>query len=130
VSSPIRRVLDASAVLALLLDEAGSETLRGLIEDAGISAVNWSEVLQKVYARAVDTSGLREALIAMRLSIVPFDANQADVAAGLWAATRERGLSLGDTACLALGRTNGVPVLTAERNWGGLDLGVAIQVIR
>ena len=44
--------------------------------------------------------------------------------------TRHLGLGLGDRACLALGLRRGLPVLTAERQWAGLDLGVAVNLIR
>ncbi len=36
------------------------------------------------------------------------------------------GLSLGERACLALGR----PLVTADRVWGNLDVGVEVIVIR
>ena len=44
--------------------------------------------------------------------------------------TRHAGLSLGDRACLALGDRLGCPVVTADRVWASLDVGVAIVVIR
>ncbi len=40
------------------------------------------------------------------------------------------GLSLGDRACLALGRRKALPVPTTDRAWQGLDVGVEIRVIR
>jgi len=36
----------------------------------------------------------------------------------------------GDRACLALGLRLGCPVITADRMWAGLDVGVEILVIR
>ena len=40
------------------------------------------------------------------------------------------GLSLGDRACLALAQREALPVLTADRNWLKLIIGVEIKVIR
>jgi PIN domain nuclease of toxin-antitoxin system len=40
------------------------------------------------------------------------------------------GLSLADRACLALAKQRGLPVLTADRIWQTLDLGVAVVLIR
>jgi PIN domain nuclease of toxin-antitoxin system len=44
--------------------------------------------------------------------------------------TRHAGLSLGDRACLALGEGLGYPVITADRVWASLDLGIEVVVIR
>jgi PIN domain nuclease of toxin-antitoxin system len=120
--------LDASALLAFVLGEPGGDSVD--LEGAGLSAVNWSEVLQKVYSRNVDSPGFREALTVMDLAILPFDAGQADAAAEIWAATRQHGLSLGDTACLALAQLHGVPAVTADIRWVDLQLGIPIQMIR
>ncbi len=72
----------------------------------------------------------RAALGVFGLQIRPFDETLA-VAAGLMrAATRRHGLSLGDRACLALALRERSRVLTADRAWSKLDLGVEVTVIR
>jgi len=44
---------------------------------------------------------------------------------------RDRGLSLGDRSCMATALLLGLPVVTAERNWIGLDVpGLQIEMIR
>jgi PIN domain nuclease of toxin-antitoxin system len=45
-------------------------------------------------------------------------------------ATKALGLSLGDRACLALARRERLPILTADRSWAKLDLGIPIKVMR
>lgn len=128
-------VLDASAVLALVQGEPGSELVADVLRDAVISTVNWAEIAGKV--RAEGTNGneagpavLRYDLCALGLRLVEFSAEQADVAGELKEGTRELGLSLGDRACLALGIERGEPVITADRAWERLSLGVAIEAIR
>lgn len=123
-------VLDASALLALLHDEAGAEVVEGLVERGAVSAVNWSEVRQRWIARELDVEGLRPDVEALGLTIVPFTADDAERAADFWPATRERGLSLGDRACLALAQRLRVPAVTADRAWLELELGVDVQSIR
>jgi ribonuclease VapC len=39
-------------------------------------------------------------------------------------------LSLGDTVCIAMGRLLDLPVLTTDRIWTELDLGVEVRLIR
>jgi PIN domain nuclease of toxin-antitoxin system len=44
--------------------------------------------------------------------------------------TRRRGLSLGDRACLALAIRENAIAVTADRDWGDLDIGCKIELIR
>jgi PIN domain nuclease of toxin-antitoxin system len=62
--------------------------------------------------------------------IIEFDAEQAIIAASFDSLTRKYGLSLGDRACLALAKSKNLPVLTADKVWKELDLGVKIRLIR
>lgn len=121
-------VLDASALLAWLQTEPGAEMVEAELPSAAISSLNWSEVLQKSLAHGVEITGLREDMEALGLAIMPFDVEDAEQAARLWAPGS--GLSLADRACLALGLRHGVPVLTADRMWAQVSLGVDVRVIR
>ena len=128
-------VLDASALLALLRHEDGGERVaKELPRGAAISALNWAEVL----ARLVDLGGdpveittrALPAAAAAAVEVVPFDDAGARETARLRAKTRSLGLSLADRAALALAKTRGVPVLTADRAWRSLRLPIKIEVIR
>jgi PIN domain nuclease of toxin-antitoxin system len=127
-------VLDASAVLALLLGECGLERVRPNVPTAAISAVNWSEACRRLSgATPRGTGGLiaaRHRLSAVGAVIEPFDLSDAESAAGLRGVTRGAGLSLGDRACLALAQRLGVPAVTADRAWADLDVGIEVQLIR
>jgi len=123
-------VLDASALLAFLQGEPGSGVVESALPGASISSVNWAEVLQKSLARDVVVAGLREDMEAMGLRLVPFGAEDAEATALLWPRTRSMGLSLADRACLALGMRLDGPVLTADRKWGEISLGVEVRLIR
>jgi ribonuclease VapC len=130
VSEPRASVLDASALLALLHDEPGAPVVEAAADRGTISAVNWSEVYQRSLARGIDVVDLRADVEALGLEIVPFTADDAEQAADFWAPSRHLGLSLGDRACFALARRLGLPAVTADRTWLGLDLGVEIEPIR
>ena len=123
-------VLDASAVLALLLGEPGGEAVRHHMTDGRISAVNYSEVLARAAALCGSPDEARRQVNRHHLTVVPFDTAQAAVVASLLPATRTFGLSLADRACLALGISLGVVVVTADRAWAALDVGVRIVCVR
>ncbi len=122
-------VLDASALLAMLQGEQGGEMVEAILEHAVISAVNWSEVVQKSASRGVPIEGLRDDLRALGMAVLPFDPQDGEAAAELWPTTRSKGLSLGDRACLALAHRLDVPALTADRVWAELDLPVKVELL-
>ena len=123
-------VLDASAVLARMLDELGCEIVEAVIDGASVSAVNLTEVVQRLVDLGANDTSVAETVRALSWRIVEFDEGLALQAGLLRRATRSKGLSLGDRACLALGKRLGLPVYTADRAWAELDLGVEVVLIR
>ena len=124
-------VLDASALLALLNQEEGSDLVAELVAaGAAIGAVNLSEVAAKLSLAGMPEAQIRETLDPLGLEVVPFDGEQAYQAALLVGPTRAVGLSLGDRACLALAAQVGLPAVTADRAWRQLELDIHIRVIR
>lgn len=123
-------VLDASALLAALHDEPGGLDVANQLEFAAICSVNLSEVIQRSLARGVKVDGLRDDLVAVGLTILPFTAVDAEATAKLWTATHSLGLSLGDRACLALAQRLNLPAVTADKVWRQLRISIPIQVIR
>ena len=122
-------VLDASALLVLLYDETGAEVVEGMLDGGRVSAVNWSEVLQKLAQKGADP-GEASALLLLGVEVEPFTAVDAARAAELYISTREFGLSLADRACLALARRIGATAVTADRAWAGIDFDVKVQLVR
>lgn len=135
-------VLDASAFLAYLQAESGASLVRqALSRGCAISAVNWAEVLSKVAELGKPADELvaeleKRHLLGTSLRIVPFDGTDAITVGDLRPITQPLGLSLGDRACLALGKRLGSPVLTADRAWSqlgsefGTEFGTKVQLIR
>jgi ribonuclease VapC len=123
-------ILDASALLAVLLGEPGAEMVIARRHGAMMSAVNYSEVL----ARTAELSGsLEEAkrrVDRQEITVVSLDQSTAAVAASLRAVTRVLGLSLADRCCLALALTRDMPILTADRAWQRINVGVTVELIR
>lgn len=123
-------MLDASALMALLRREPCSDKVQAALAGAAISAANLSEVLAKAAEVPKGVEAAKAFLRGLQLPIVAFDEQQADIAAGLRPITRSLGLSLGDRCCLALALTRALPVMTADRGWAELQIGVDILVIR
>ena len=123
-------VLDASAVLVLLLDEEGATAVAEVLGGGVVSAVNLAEVLSKLDDRGVDASGLADHLAAAGLRVEPLTERDAADVAELRRIDTGRVLSLADRCCLALGRRLSVPVITADRAWAGIDAGVEVRQIR
>ena len=123
-------VLDASAVLVLLLDEPGAEVVAPVLSEAVLSAVNLAEVLSKLTDRGADVRSLPEDLVAAGVLVEQMTVADAAQVAELRRIDQGRLLSLGDRCCLALERRLAVPVLTADRAWSELDAGVEVRQVR
>lgn len=110
-------VIDASALLAFVQGEDGSEAVEAaLAGGARCGAANWSEVAQKVRAAGRDWELVRALLLSYRVTVEPVVVDDAEWAARRW--RRGEGLSLADRLCLALAERVDAPVLTADRSWG------------
>jgi ribonuclease VapC len=123
-------VLDASAILAQLQGEPGGEQVMDHMPDAYLSAVNLAEVAQKLVNDGATDQGVRETLDDLPCAVVDLDRAMAIRVGLLRRRTRERGLSIGDRACIALAERLGLSVVTADRAWAELDLGVEVVLIR
>ncbi len=123
-------MLDASALLALLNREPGYEEIAEIIPHAAISAVNLSEVVAKLADSGMPEGEIREALEGLALEVHGFERELAYETGLLRPATRSRGLSLGDRACITLGSRLELPVLTTDRAWEGLDARVEVRLVR
>lgn len=123
-------ILDASALIAFLHDEPGSDqTLEAIARTAAVSVVNWAETLSKI---ASDGSDPQQVVAAFEGTLIlePLIETDCLEIARLRPLTKAHGLSLADRACLALAKRLDLPVITADRDWADLDLGITVQLIR
>ena len=131
-----KSVLDAAAFLAYLRDETGAEIVENaLIDGCYISIINWVEVLSKVVDLGESPEEIikrlrDEGLLENSLEIIACNEEDAITIAKFRPLTKSTGLSLGDRACLALGKRLNLPVLTADKVWSSLSLGITINLIR
>ena len=124
-------VLDSSALLAAILDEPGAEVVREHLRDgASISAVNLCEVVSKLARDGYSEDQISSTLTTFHFSVVGLGEETAFNAGLLVRQTSSLGLSMGDRCCLALADELGLRVLTADRIWAQLDVGVEVVVCR
>lgn len=128
--SDVGYVLDASALLAAMLGERGAQAVEAHFSDACISAVNLSEVVAKLSERGVPEASIQESLSDLDLDVRDFNTAQALRAGALRNATRAKGLSLGDRACLALAEELNAVALTTDAAWADIELGIAVELAR
>lgn len=123
-------VLDASAILALLLGEPGADDVaQSVARGAAVSTVNLSEAAEVLARNEIKPEPIL-ARFSEQVVVEPFNNADAIAAAALSRATRAQGLSLGDRACLALAQRLGAAAVTADRQWSELEVGVQIRLVR
>jgi PIN domain nuclease of toxin-antitoxin system len=126
-------VLDASALLALFLDEPGAEKMEHLFQAASeadrpvfISAVNWAEVLYKI-ERKHGNAGLETAQQFERttpLEAVPVDRELAESAALL---KNSHKLGLADAFAVALAKSKKAELVTADYEFKAVEKEIKIN---
>jgi len=124
-------VLDASALLAVVLQEPGGDIVEDFLRaGACVSAVNVSESLARLHDMGFSIQRAEDAIGEVECAIIDFNEATAVLAGRLRPATRRHGLGLGDRACLALAAYLTLPAVTADRIWASLDVGVEIVLCR
>ena len=124
-------VLDATAILAVIIGEPGQEKLTPrLLADAVISTVNLAEVQGKLQSLRWTSDEAWEDTTGLLREAIHFDQHKARRAGDRLTQTSALGLSLGDRSCLALGMALRAPVYTAQKAWKKIKVGIPIHVIR
>ncbi len=123
-------IVDASTVLAVMLEERGGEDAIGLLDKAIISTVNLSEVYRKLVEGGLQIADAISEVDRFELTPSEFCAVQASEAARLRPLTKHLNLAFADRACLALATKLQLPIFTADRVWSELNLDLDIRLIR
>jgi PIN domain nuclease of toxin-antitoxin system len=125
-------VLDASALLAFVQREPGGSKVQAALGTSVISAVNFTEVSNKLHDKlgVANGSAAIAQLAPLVQQIVPYFAGDTHAASIMHASNRHLGLSLGDCICLALGQKLSADIWTCDRAWAKLDASYRVTVIR
>jgi PIN domain nuclease of toxin-antitoxin system len=127
---PKPAVLDSSAILAVILNEPGSQNVASILEGGLLSTVNLAEVHTRLLQLGAAADYAWNRILSFQCEVCFFTDEQARVAAELIGITRPYGLSLGDRACLALAIDRKATVYTTDKVWKNPSLGIEIEVIR
>ena len=127
-----RSVLDASAALALILEEQGADlVVEALRSGTAMSAVNVAEVAARLHQDGWTESEVGLVFETLGIEVLPFTREAALLSARLRTVTKRQGLGLGDRAALATGYLEQCPILTSDRVWQRLHIpGIDIRCIR
>jgi len=125
-----RVILDASALIALLNEEKGSELVESHLPQVVMSTVNMAEVSSYLIMRGFDADEIQQLFLDLAIPTIDYTEQHAYLTAALLPKTKAKGLSLGDRACLSLAIIEKLPILTADKIWATLDLGISITLIR
>lgn len=125
----INKVLDSSAILALIFQEKGADIVEPLLGNSLVSAINVAEIFSKLAEKGILNQKMIEDFQQLGIEITDFDFEQATKAAELRPLTKHLGLSLGDRCCLALAILNETTAVTADRDWQSLTC-CPIELIR
>lgn len=122
-------VLDSSALLAYLFKEPGGDRVLQVLPGSCMSSLNLSEVVARFLRDGHSVDLVTARLNQFPIEIVSFQRNDAYLAASWLEKFPHLGLSLGDRACLSLGKQRGARGLTADRAWAQLP-GFQVEQIR
>jgi PIN domain nuclease of toxin-antitoxin system len=111
-------LLDASALLAALFGEPGSDLVNGILDDCTIHAVNLAETMRKLLHTGVPLRKAENVISSLDLDVNTTLTTPEALAAGQLAfQARDIGLSIGDCVCLSVATQTGQTVVTADRRW-------------
>jgi len=115
-------VLDASALLSILVDERGHQRVHEILDRSRIHAVNLAEVIARLVRSGMPAGRAVATLHELHLEVEEeFGASQAEFCGALLGTRRDLGLSLGDGVCLTLAACSAAVAVTADRRWKDLD---------
>lgn len=132
-----KAVLDASAVLAWVLQDKGHEVIDKVLQYGVIPVPNMTEVLYKSVEKGYQhgAAHLHGLLLRTGLEVARLETADALVAADLIVTSRANtktsgSLSLGDGLCIAVASRLELLLVGGDQEWETLDLPVAYQPFR
>ena len=124
-----KKVLDSSAILAVIFQEKGAEIVETLLDKSLVSSINVAEVFTKFAEKGILNQQMIDDFQQLGIEIIDFDFEQSVKVAELRPLTKHLGLSLGDRSCLALAMLHNTTAVTADKEWQKLTF-CQVEIIR
>lgn len=126
----MRFVIDSSVFLASINREAGGERLAEYLDAAVIPVTTYTEVLTRLLDADMPMDEAEGIMASFGVPTIDVTLPLAKRAAEFRSVTRRHGLSMGDRICLAVAESLGATAVTADRQWGEVDLGIKVLLVR
>ena len=123
-------IIDSSALLAALYNENSTFNFEEYLPYSIIHVVNLSEVIAVLLRDGMEESIARKVVLNNISDVMNSSVDEAALAANIRVGNKEYGISTGDSFCLAAAKMHKHPVITADRAWSKLDIGLDIIYIR
>lgn len=125
-------VFDTSVLIAVIKEEFGfEEALEYLQNQVWMSSINLAEFFAWAMLHSDSKEKeLLEFIKDLKIQVVDFDLKTALDSAKIITKTKQYGLSLGDRACLMLGKNLNLPVITCDKVWDKVKMGCEVVVLR
>ncbi len=123
-------IIDSSAVIAALYDEESKFDFEKYLPHSVINVVNYSEVIAVLLRDGMEARTAGELTQNIIPKIIQLSRDEALLAAEIRVKGKEYGISTGDSFCLACAKLNNYSVITADRIWSRLNLGIEIIQVR
>ena len=118
--------------MSVVNEEVGAAIVLAVLPESAMSCVNLAEVASKLADAGMTASEVAGLFTSLPVLTCDFGLKDALRTGEMRQATRRKGLSLADRACLAVAEALEAEALTADRAWAEIasDLGVKVRLIR
>lgn len=123
-------VIDSSALLALINDEAGTKQAQEYFENSYMSVINATECLIVLNRNGMPMEVAQNLLESIVSKFLPVEYHDMTLVAKIKNDHKNLGLSLGDSICIALGNKLDLQIITADKIWSEVKSKSQIICIR
>ena len=123
-------IIDTSAFIMAIYQENVDVDFKKYFDNSMMHHINVSEAISVLIRDGMPIEVAKEVIESTISETISTNFKEAVIAAEIRVKNKMFGISTGDSFCLAAAKLYGVPIVTADRVWQKLQLGVEIICIR